>query len=283
MVRPSDLGMPSDHVDRMEVREHREEQRTTVRGAVPTAITQALALQAASAGGAPSRVARPASRPANPASSGLDRDVRELERSSTLFMSHDSANDELDRLDAKGYNMTEKETARYRELLSLVADQSRHQVRSSVDAPPPPVSSSFASSTSTPQAAAITTARRTETLIDDVEPGSSGSNSARENISPPGARRSAEKKSVQFMDEQLMRSPGEEELDSPSIVGTNEVYRDPRQRRLNELQDRQMNAGPDGSNLEFRDKMKLFAHQIGEGTPKQRFSASSAERHIQRE
>lgn len=37
----------------------------------------------------------------------------------------------------------------------------------------------------------------------------------------------------------------------------------------------------DRANLGFRDKMKLFAEQIGEKTPKNRLKASSAEREIE--
>uniref|UniRef100_A0A915DRR2 Afadin n=1 Tax=Ditylenchus dipsaci TaxID=166011 RepID=A0A915DRR2_9BILA len=64
------------------------------------------------------------------------------------------------------------------------------------------------------------------------------------------------------------------------IVGTNEVYNDPRQRRLNEFS-KSLKPVVDGSNLGFRDKMKLFADQLGESTPKNRFKGSSAEREIE--
>ncbi len=38
----------------------------------------------------------------------------------------------------------------------------------------------------------------------------------------------------------------------------------------------------DGANLNFRDKMKLFAQQIGDNTPKQGAKSSSAQRDIEK-
>lgn len=235
IVRPADLGMTG-----ME-----ERGPASVRGGVPTAITQALALQAAKAGGAPSRVARPTSRPLmeDPA------DIRELEQRTQHLMTRESVEEELDRLDTKGINMTEEETRRYRELLNMAAEQSRQRVA----------------------VQSAVTQKRTETVIDDF-PSSTASTSIA--TSPSTARNAP--RSVHFEH----NSPGE--VDSPGIVGANEVYRDPRQRRLNEIQDKR---GPvtDGARLDFRDKMRLFAHQIGEDTPKQRAHASSAQRHIEQE
>jgi len=37
----------------------------------------------------------------------------------------------------------------------------------------------------------------------------------------------------------------------------------------------------DGSNLAFKDKMRLFASQLGEATPKDRHKASNAQRLIE--
>ena len=63
--------------------------------------------------------------------------------------------EELDRLDAKGINMTEEETRRYRALLNVAAEQSRQRV--SIQ----------------PAVALANQGRpRTETLIDDVQPSS---------------------------------------------------------------------------------------------------------------
>uniref|UniRef100_A0A914ED39 Afadin n=1 Tax=Acrobeloides nanus TaxID=290746 RepID=A0A914ED39_9BILA len=66
-------------------------------------------------------------------------------------------------------------------------------------------------------------------------------------------------------------------------VGTHEVYMDPRKRRLNEIQARLRKPAVDGSNLAFRDKMKMFAAQIGEQMPKNRYKTSSTEREIEKE
>lgn len=81
-------------------------------------------------------------------------DIRELEQRTQSMMTRESVEEELDRLDAKGINMTEEETRRYRELLNVAAEQSRQRV------------------TVQPAVAIVSQGRRTETLIDDVQPGS---------------------------------------------------------------------------------------------------------------
>uniref|UniRef100_A0A914VAQ6 PDZ domain-containing protein n=2 Tax=Plectus sambesii TaxID=2011161 RepID=A0A914VAQ6_9BILA len=77
----------------------------------------------------------------------------------------------------------------------------------------------------------------------------------------------------------------EEEIEAPrvQVLGTQEVYRDPRQRRLNDMESKEQmkKSKTDGANLGFRDKMKLFAQQIGEQAPKNRVKASSAQREIE--
>ncbi|PAV79611.1 hypothetical protein WR25_27183 isoform C [Diploscapter pachys] len=103
IVRPVDVNIAREY-------ERDTERQTTfgvIKGAVPTAITQALQLQQQQ-GGAPRVVVRA------PRQSGIELDVRELERTNIALMSQDAVNDELDRLDAKGINMTESETMRYR-------------------------------------------------------------------------------------------------------------------------------------------------------------------------
>uniref|UniRef100_A0A0K0D0C9 ERM domain-containing protein n=1 Tax=Angiostrongylus cantonensis TaxID=6313 RepID=A0A0K0D0C9_ANGCA len=175
VTRPTELPMQRDGI------RIREEPRSTTTFGVmaPTAFTQAL-----QAGGA--QEARVVLAP--PRTTGFDRELRNLEKTNTALMSHDAVNEELDRLDAKGINMTEEETRRYRQNLYAL-----------------------------------------------------------------------------------------------QIYGTNEIYRDPRQQRLNELHERQETQCqiPDG--MGFRDKMRMFATQLGEGTPKTRYSASSAERQISTE
>ncbi|CAJ0577570.1 unnamed protein product, partial [Mesorhabditis spiculigera] len=74
-----------------------------------------------------------------------------------------------------------------------------------------------------------------------------------------------------------------EPADSPAITGSHEVYRDPRTRRLNEIQAQNIQPSVDGAHLGFQDKMKLFAKQIGESTPKDRAKESSAQRQIERD
>ncbi|KAI1700156.1 PDZ domain (Also known as DHR or GLGF) domain-containing protein [Ditylenchus destructor] len=77
---------------------------------------------------------------------------------------------------------------------------------------------------------------------------------------------------------------GDESEQEPrvQIIGTNEVYKDPRQRRLDQQhQAKALRPVVDGSNLGFRDKMKLFATQLGEQTPKNKLKNSSVERDIE--
>ncbi|VDL72015.1 unnamed protein product [Nippostrongylus brasiliensis] len=202
VVRPIELPMPREEVNLRHRDEHNPRSTTTFGVMAPTAFTQAL-----QAGGA--HEARVVLAP--PRHSGFERELRNLERTNTALMSREAVNEELDRLDAKGINMTEDETRRYSE-----------------------------------------------------------------NISPGDAY---ERKTVQF--KEMVKET--EIMDSPSIYGTNEIYRDPRQQRLNELQERQQTQShvPDG--LGFRDKMRMFATQLGEATPKSRYNASSAERQIQSE
>ncbi|MFH4980692.1 hypothetical protein AB6A40_007401 [Gnathostoma spinigerum] len=84
-------------------------------------------------------------------------------------------------------------------------------------------------------------------------------------------------------DNKLIYAEGEETEPRVQILGKQEVYRDPRQKRLKELEQKQTALHPvvDGATLGFRDKMKLFAEQIGERTPKARLKVSSAQREIE--
>ncbi|KAJ1349106.1 hypothetical protein KIN20_004555 [Parelaphostrongylus tenuis] len=251
VIRPTELSIQRDGI------RIREEPRSTTTFGVmaPTAFTQAL-----QAGGA--QEARVVLAP--PRTTGFDRELRNLEKTNTALMSHDAVNEELDRLDAKGINMTEEETRRYRELLNVASEQSRtrEQKMAAVVAP------TRLTPTDTRKV------NRTETVIDDIDE-SSGRSTTRENISSGDVY---ERKS--FQNRETVSLKETEILDSPSIYGTNEIYRDPRQQRLNELQERQETQSqvPDG--MGFRDKMRMFATQLGEGTPKTRYSASSAERQI---
>ncbi|KAK6730677.1 hypothetical protein RB195_007260 [Necator americanus] len=263
IIRPVELQMPRDDVNGAVVRRRDESRSTTTFGVMaPTAFTQAL-----QAGGA--HEARVILAP--PRSSGIDRELRNLERTNTALLTRDAVNEELDRLDAKGINMTEEETRRYRELLNFTSEHSRGRDQRTAAVIAPTTATSYSSV----DTARSSTGNRTETLIDDVDV-SPGRSAMRENISPGEIY---DRKSVQF--KEMISIKETEILDSPSIYGTNEIYRDPRQQRLNELQERQESHSrvPDG--LGFRDKMRIFATQLGEGTPKSRYSTSSAERQIQ--
>ncbi|XP_050433436.1 afadin isoform X2 [Adelges cooleyi] len=71
---------------------------------------------------------------------------------------------------------------------------------------------------------------------------------------------------------------------TPGVIGSQEVYRDPRQRLLAEQQKQQM-SNKAGSTvpekLSFKEKMKMFAMETGEdGTPKDKVKISKAQREI---
>uniref|UniRef100_A0A0N5BUI0 Dilute domain-containing protein n=1 Tax=Strongyloides papillosus TaxID=174720 RepID=A0A0N5BUI0_STREA len=85
------------------------------------------------------------------------------------------------------------------------------------------------------------------------------------------------------IDDSMVKEQQNDEVDEPrvQIIGNNEIYNDPRMRRLNEIQSRSNRSNIDGSNLDFKDKMKMFAASLGEETPKARISTSSAQREIE--
>uniref|UniRef100_A0AC34FMT2 Uncharacterized protein n=1 Tax=Panagrolaimus sp. ES5 TaxID=591445 RepID=A0AC34FMT2_9BILA len=102
------------------------------------------------------------------------------------------------------------------------------------------------------------------------------------------------KKRVQFSDRiEDVKENDDHEVDEdddndddkiePLTVGKHEVYNDPRQRRLNEIQQKSIKPAVDGAHLAFRDKMKMFAKQANETTPKveNRYKSSSAQREIE--
>ncbi|KAJ8680884.1 hypothetical protein QAD02_016671 [Eretmocerus hayati] len=70
---------------------------------------------------------------------------------------------------------------------------------------------------------------------------------------------------------------------TPGVIGAQEVYKDPRQKRLAEKQRQQQNSqmGPVPEKLTFKEKMKLFAIETGEdGTPRDKVKISRAQREI---
>ena len=69
---------------------------------------------------------------------------------------------------------------------------------------------------------------------------------------------------------------------TPGVIGAQEVYRDPRLRRLAEQQQQKAQQKPPGpEKLTFAEKMKMFALESGEPqTPKDKSKISKAQREI---
>ncbi|XP_043275728.1 afadin isoform X7 [Venturia canescens] len=70
---------------------------------------------------------------------------------------------------------------------------------------------------------------------------------------------------------------------TPGVIGAQEVYKDPRQKRLAEKQKQQQNSqlGEVPEKLSFKEKMKMFAMETGEdGTPRDKVKISRAQRDI---
>ncbi|KAL9896880.1 adherens junction formation factor afadin isoform 3-T4 [Glossina fuscipes fuscipes] len=70
---------------------------------------------------------------------------------------------------------------------------------------------------------------------------------------------------------------------TPGVIGAQEVYRDPRQRRLAEKQQQQQQRSTEAvpEKLSFKEKMKMFALDSGEDhTPKDKLKISRAQRDI---
>lgn len=67
---------------------------------------------------------------------------------------------------------------------------------------------------------------------------------------------------------------------TPGVIGAQEVYRDPRGRI--EAQQRAHKAKSENTDrLSFKDKMKMFASEAGEGTPVQKPKASRSQRALE--
>ncbi|GMR53582.1 hypothetical protein PMAYCL1PPCAC_23777 [Pristionchus mayeri] len=80
--------------------------------------------------------------------------------------------------------------------------------------------------------------------------------------------------------ETLIDDIADYDLDSPTIVGAQEVYRDPRSKRMADSVN-ESHSSFDRSKLGFGEKMRFFARGIGESSPPTRVTASSAQRIIQ--
>ncbi|XP_062598026.1 afadin-like isoform X2 [Saccostrea cucullata] len=71
---------------------------------------------------------------------------------------------------------------------------------------------------------------------------------------------------------------------TPTVVGSQEVYRDPRSRIMAQKEAQSGNAfskKPASDRMSFRDKMKFFAQEAGENTPKEKPKASKTLRNIE--
>ncbi|XP_021958494.1 afadin isoform X3 [Folsomia candida] len=69
---------------------------------------------------------------------------------------------------------------------------------------------------------------------------------------------------------------------TPGVIGAQEVYKDPRMRRLAEQQQKQPASTPKPEKLSFKEKMKMFAMETGEvETPKDKVKVSKAQREIE--
>ena len=70
---------------------------------------------------------------------------------------------------------------------------------------------------------------------------------------------------------------------NPRVVGAQEVYRDPRDKLLGQKsQNEPGTGGPDPDKLTFKEKMKRFALEAGEGqTPPHKAKASTAQRKLE--
>ncbi len=70
---------------------------------------------------------------------------------------------------------------------------------------------------------------------------------------------------------------------TPGVIGAQEVYRDPRMRRLAEKQQQQQAANtPKPEKLTFKEKMRMFAMESGDiESPKDKVKTSKAQREIE--
>ena len=68
---------------------------------------------------------------------------------------------------------------------------------------------------------------------------------------------------------------------TPGVVGAQEIYRDPRDRIARQKADNLAPKAPIPERMSFRDKMKMFASEIGENTPVERPKISKAQREIE--
>lgn len=69
--------------------------------------------------------------------------------------------------------------------------------------------------------------------------------------------------------------------DTPGVIGSKEVYRDPRTRIQAKKAAQSSASKKSAERMSFRDKMKYFAQEAGETTPKDRSKSSKSQREIE--
>lgn len=70
---------------------------------------------------------------------------------------------------------------------------------------------------------------------------------------------------------------------TPSVIGAQEVYRDPRMKRMAQKAEEEKATktnNRDGAKLSFKEKMELFASEVGENAPRDKAKISKAQREI---
>merc|ERR1719357_1879675 len=72
---------------------------------------------------------------------------------------------------------------------------------------------------------------------------------------------------------------------TPSVIGAQEIYKDPRQRRIDAAeQAKASNSRQDGAKLSFQEKMKLFASEAGDNaTNRDKAKTSRVQRDLESE
>lgn len=202
------------------------------------------------------------------------------------------------------------EEARRRSQASLGTSPGHLSSQAGLGTSPPPLPSS-PPPRETPPPAAPGTARLDMLLGGPVRRESGSSPSKRVSFMPPLAREEGDEdlEEEEGSDEELedemeeeqdpnafineaenLLNPGLDRLDlsggvpghTPSVIGTQEVYRDPRARMMLEKQEKKLSTErpPDGAKLSFKEKMKLFAQENGENTPRDKAKISKAQREI---
>lgn len=104
----------------------------------------------------------------------------------------------------------------------------------------------------------------------------------RPNYGPPGhGSRSEEVFEVRTPENQSTASATLVPGPTPGVVGAQEVYRDPRDRIAAQKAAAGNSLQPNADRMSFRDKMKMFAAEAGEITPKEKPKISRAQRQIE--